>query len=724
MITERYTHKLTGCVTIPLAHYLKALGILRLVSEDADPQAQGWWAGDVFHLRTILNEEDLCRFFLEEYRPTPLVGPWGARSGFFSGGSEKSAREALHDIESSELPRLHLFGLAIGGVRQVLSDLDLSEKADTPEDKRRLMMQCRAALPDELLSWLDATYMLLDTETKYPPLLGTGGNEGSGSYMSGFAQQVVSVIVHRDWDHALRPALFGLPECQLASSQTPGQFSPEAAGGPNAASAGEGSVVTNPWDYLLLLEGTLLFAAACTKRMEQRDGGVLGYPFCVRPAGVDYGSAASSDEGNSRAEMWLPLWPRPCTVPELSALFSEGRAQVGSRPARNGVDFARALAALGTDRGIVEFQRYVFQQRNGLSYFAVPLGRFKAEPQPQVDLLTPIDDWLSSFRRAASSISAPSAAGRVLRRLETAIFELCKQKASRRLQAVLVALGEAETVLAISARWRDEAYQRPVPLLPPQWLTECDDGTPEFRLAVSLAGIYSRAIGDLRQHLEPVEVKGNLTEFGQRWTDWTQASESACNVVWNRGDLEDNLIAVLQRRSVEAIRQSSRSEDDTLVFPGESHCFAAPGDVSAFLHRETDDDRISALVRGLTLLDWGRIHLERTAQQLQRGSQEPMPDALFAMLKLCHSPYPVRGILVRFNPAIARLAIAGRLSDATRLAARRLRGSQLTPAVDVAARTASSARRIAASLIFPMNPNDTETLAATVLKPKSKDDNA
>ena len=161
------------------------------------------------------------------------------------------------------------------------------------------MMQCRTALPDELLPWLDATYMLLDNETKYPPLLGTGGNEGSGSYMSGFAQQVVSVIIHRDWDHALRPALFGFPESQVASSQTPGHFSPEAAGGPNAASAGEGNVLTNPWDYLLLLEGTLLFAAACVKRLEKRDAGVLSYPFCTRQSGVGYGSAAAGDEGNS-----------------------------------------------------------------------------------------------------------------------------------------------------------------------------------------------------------------------------------------------------------------------------------------------------------------------------------------------------------------------------------------------------------------------------------------
>jgi CRISPR-associated protein Csx17 len=718
MTVESYTHELTGCAPIPLAHYLKALGVLRLVSEGADPKARGWWSGGVFHLRTTLNAAQLCRFFLEEYRPTPLVGPWGARSGFFSGGSEKSAREALSDIESSELPRLQSFGAAIRAVRQVLSDLRLSGKADTPEDKRRLMMHCRATLPDELLPWLDATYMLLDTETKYPPLLGTGGNEGSGSYMSGFAQQVVSVILHRDWDHALHPALFGLPECHLASPQTPGHFSPEAAGGPNAASACEGGVATNPWDYLLLLEGTLLFAAACVKRMEHRDGGVLGYPFCVRPAGVGYGSAATSDEGNSRAEMWLPLWSRPTMYSELSALFCEGRAQVASRPARNGVDFARALAALGTDRGIAEFQRYAFQQRNGLSYFAVPLGRFNAEPQPQVDLLADplIDEWLERFRRAASSNNAPSAAARALRRLEMAILDLCQEKGPGRLQAVLVAFGDAEAVLAVSTKWRAEAFQRPVPLLAPQWLTECDDRTPEFRLAASLAGLYSPTVGDLRQHLEPVETKGRLTGGGRRWADWIQTSESACNVVWSQRDLEDNLIAVLQRRSVEGVRHGSRSDNDTLVYPGESNCFAAMGDVSRFLRRETDDERIAMLVRGLTLLDWVGIHLERTTERLHAGPQEPLPDALFAMLKLCHSPYPVREVSVPFEPAIARLAVAGRLDDATRLAARRLRASRLASAVGIATRSGPLAHRIVAALVFPISWSDMQTLAATVLK--------
>jgi CRISPR-associated protein Csx17 len=163
----------------------------------------------VFYLETTLSEEMLLNFFLDQYQPTPIVGPWGARSGFFKDSSENSAREALIEIESTSSERLLRFRASIIAVREVLESLDSSGKADTPEAKRDLMMQCRSLLPDDVIPWLDATYVLLQDDTKYPPLLGTGGNEGSGSYTSGFSQQVVSVIVRREWDHALKPAIFG-----------------------------------------------------------------------------------------------------------------------------------------------------------------------------------------------------------------------------------------------------------------------------------------------------------------------------------------------------------------------------------------------------------------------------------------------------------------------------------------------------------------------------------
>lgn len=48
---------LPGCVPVPLAHYLKALGILRLVAEDrqhGDPATTGCWDRDAFVLHSGL----------------------------------------------------------------------------------------------------------------------------------------------------------------------------------------------------------------------------------------------------------------------------------------------------------------------------------------------------------------------------------------------------------------------------------------------------------------------------------------------------------------------------------------------------------------------------------------------------------------------------------------------------------------------------------------------
>src|SRR2546426_11763804 len=85
----RHDLELTGCTPEPLMAYLKALGILRLVSEQKDPDARGWWHDDVFWLRSALDRDALLKFFLENYKPTPLVAPWNAGSGFYIKWDEK-----------------------------------------------------------------------------------------------------------------------------------------------------------------------------------------------------------------------------------------------------------------------------------------------------------------------------------------------------------------------------------------------------------------------------------------------------------------------------------------------------------------------------------------------------------------------------------------------------------------------------------------------------------
>lgn len=62
---------LDGCSPIPIASYLKALGVLRLLSlransvtgQAADRNVRGWWENTKFHLLTGLDREGILNFF-------------------------------------------------------------------------------------------------------------------------------------------------------------------------------------------------------------------------------------------------------------------------------------------------------------------------------------------------------------------------------------------------------------------------------------------------------------------------------------------------------------------------------------------------------------------------------------------------------------------------------------------------------------------------------------
>ena len=71
-----YDLELAGCAPEPLMAYLKALGVLRIVSEQKDKGARGWWKNDVFWLRSPLLFKEAVT---EEAK-------WDALLKFFFGG--------------------------------------------------------------------------------------------------------------------------------------------------------------------------------------------------------------------------------------------------------------------------------------------------------------------------------------------------------------------------------------------------------------------------------------------------------------------------------------------------------------------------------------------------------------------------------------------------------------------------------------------------------------
>jgi CRISPR-associated protein Csx17 len=682
-----YDLELPGCTPEPLMAYLKALGILRLISEQKDRQARGWWRNDVFWLSSPLLFKDatsdghkqqlLVRFFLEEYQPTPIVAPWAGGSGFFAKDNKKAV-DALQQTDSSS--RVARYAQVIEKVKQILKAENIRNKP-TDEEKVKLLCRYRRELPDDMVYWMDTVMVLQEDGQIFAPLLGTGGNDGRLDFTQNFMQRIVSLGIHncgaliQQAEPWLSQALFQLPAKLDAASV--GQFAPGRAGGPNATQGMEADSIDNPWDFILMMEGTLMFAGAAVRRLGNIRRATSAFPFTVRTVAAGFDGLAPQEENESRGELWCPLWTRRATADELRHLFGEGRAQLSNRPAENATDFARAAASLGVDRGIAGFIRFGFLKRSGKAYLAAPIGRFAVMQRRDVDLLQEADGWLSALRLASADKNAPPRLASAVRRIDAAIFNFCKYGTPTLFQAILIALGQAERVLSTANRFREDKQIKPLFGLSHAWIEAANDETPEFKLALALAciGVCDQKIGPFRANLEPVD-----------WKDRWKWSGDKHGVVWNAADLSANLTNVLQRRTMDALRFGNE------FLPLASKCTVPLEIVAAYLEGDLDEHRIEDLLWGLILVNFENFHSPRIRKTTAR-----LIPRTYALLKLLFLPGAIiadrqrgkvewrlaqdeeKGILIRPEPRVIPLLRAGRVGEACRIAAQRLRVSGLVP---------------------------------------------
>lgn len=538
--------------------------------------------------------------------------------------------------------------------------------------KKETLTRLRAELDDGYLGWLDAVMLLTEEDPRYPPLLGKGGVDGSLDFGANYLECLLELLdVESGTPKAgamkmLRAALFSEATYQRSGNKI-GQFSPGAAEAPNGSTGFKSKALSNSWDYVLMVEGALLFAVAATRRLESAGPSVLSYPFTVRQSGGGSGAVALADEGADRAEIWMPLWDRPASLAELRVLLSEGRVSLNGRLPRDGLDFARAVAKLGTDRGVRAFQRYAFTKRVGDNHLATPLNRFHVHRNPKADLIDQLErgDWLRRFRRAARSTHAPARLQGLAHRLDDALFDLVRVADPRRVQEVLKVLGEVQFYLALSPSLREQV--RPVPRLDAHWVEAARDDSHEFRVAAALAGLDDGL--PMGVHLAPIDpVKRNV---------WAPESRLA---VWGQGNLSDNLAQVLQRRLLTASRTDLNDK------PLSGRCPADEGAVAAFLAGDADERRIAELMAGLAC-----ARLPARLPLRQRGASEasslPMIYALLKPLFVPDAQLREAGVLtpdgcLPLPPALPRLLRAGPagVGRAVDLARRRRRASGLADA--------------------------------------------
>ena len=349
---------LQGCTATPLGAYLKALGVLRIVSEQADSEARGWWDGDTFTLESHFCEAELLDFFMERYDPTPIVAPWNGASGFYP----KDNREGIDAIAATEGARFQDYRETIEKCRN-FPEVQAGKQKNDDERRSTILRRSRNELSDRVVEWLDAAVgIAANGDRSFAPVLGTGGNEGHLDYTNNFMSRIAALLVSPDRKTPVRElltnAVLGRPASGLQKGAA-GQYDPGRAGGPNQGPGIEADAQTNPWNLVLTLEGAVAWASGLYRRQGVQYGSFLCSPFTVKSTEVGYGSASSKPEAReARAEIWTPLWTRSVLYGELRVLLREGRADISARPARNTLEFAVAVASLGTDRGIDRFVHF------------------------------------------------------------------------------------------------------------------------------------------------------------------------------------------------------------------------------------------------------------------------------------------------------------------------------------------------------------------------------
>jgi CRISPR-associated protein Csx17 len=627
--------RLLGCRSRPLVHYLKSLGLLRVISRQADPNARVRWSRGELILRSTLDARALSAFLLERYAPTPVVSPWNGGSGFFP----KDNKKAFEAIENSTGERLAAFRGAIGNARAVLVESGLTEKPTGNDTvKLDLVRRLRARLDDEALEWLDAAIVLLGRGRSFPPLLGSGGNDGRFDFANNYAQAVVACTAI-DGDEKTEQ----LSRQRLANSlhRDPVELQKMSIGhfwrdsSPVNSPMGESDGLGNPWDLVLAVEGCCLLAAGAARRHWTDAAGSLVAPFTARITAAGYGSAVTGESG--RAELWLPLWSSWVSLPELSTLIREARAQVGRRHARSGLDFVRAAGELGVARGIDNFERYALLERAGQSTLSVPVGRIAVRERPHVRTLHTLDRWLPRIQ-AYGNGDCPRAHAEALARLDSRLFEFADKGTAQAGCGVLEALGELESLLAAS-RAGAHANRELTPLIGANiepWLRAADDGTHEFAVAVALATLHDPSSSKLPTMREYLHGTGRDEHGRPNYSPGiSRVVARRANPIVRLGQLHTRRHVAVTRHEREHFRpevlgQGGTTSRPQLAFP---HGIACPlASARAFVRAELDERRIMKLAAGLAVLrpSWpkvdGRLWRPRAGDRF--GTPVPAFDAL------------------------------------------------------------------------------------------------
>ncbi|TAM58197.1 type I-U CRISPR-associated protein Csx17 [bacterium] len=660
---------LPGCRNDSLLGYLKALGLLRVFSTQADQAVRASWRDATLVLHTAQSNSDVATFLLEAYAPTPVVNPWNNGAGF--DGKADAATQIIDTIRKTKSPRWAAYRSIVELITERYVKTGRRQAFIAEKKKEEFLRDLRQHYPEEGLAWLDVAVVIAADRVVYPYLLGSGGNDGRLDFAVNFAARALEVIGDeplKESSSLLADALYETSTAQLKQSAI-GQFSPRYASGPNATSGFDAESLVNPWDFVLMIEGAMMFSGALVKRIESDGNSSDGrsrstqfaFPFAFRSAG---GYGASSTEEGTRGEVWLPIWNGRASLQALRDLFRKARADIvpgnGSqvRAAASASEAAVAALTAGISTGVGRLQRVAFVQRNGLAYAATVAGTVSAPEHGDelTALITgSIAHWVEGMRKGDAAKGG--AVAEALRQFDTLLFEYAAAPEERNKHAGQELLaGLAALDVALSRK--QPGWPPPLRYLNAAAINTLDDGSWEHNVAAALASLGgSDRAKRLRLQLEHVK-----------------ADESGLRLVYDRTIQPATLSAPTLAKSlaqIAAVRARRAAEPKGRVWWTAARG-AAVKDVAAMLQFDRDNKRHQRCWDRLANLILAYAIVEPSARfaGTDGDDDEPAQPAI-------PGPYAVMKLILDHPRArderILALLAAGHPERALDLAARRAR---------------------------------------------------
>lgn len=520
------------------------------------------------------------------------------------------------------------------------------KKADVSKKTSMRTARWRAFEAEEQSLPAFGAHLALDGRVRMNPLLGTGGNAGKRDFARGWKDAAHAIEKPpRKWsrdalNNDLEAFLVGGTCACLRSFQAGSWFGAANKiynhGNPSAPPDSprgkkqpyrEGEV--SPWAMALACEGLPYFAGSSSRQLGSRRQPRGAFPFVT----TAMSPKAEKEAGRVEAEVWVPIWDRPMTEPELRSLFLRGRSELGGKGATSSAAFAAGVMSRGVDAGVAEFRRFLLLHTTSAQTFesrlatVVPVPKTNPESAATraIRTIVAFRDALPEERKVGKRWRFSGLRGP----LEQALVDFATAEPgegrAERAWALVDAVLEALVKVDRNRGYRGHGVR--FQSLPGEWAAGLFREHPPDRESRLALAISSLAETPLSPPLIAYRIGMKRRTAKSRW----EFSESPpARRVWSDAGLTENLCAMIDRRVMEALGHASSPP------PFGAAIRVDLDDVHAWLSGEVDEERLALWLDRLCVFDWGGRANRESATELEHGfiGARPAVDGALALYAL------------------------------------------------------------------------------------------